>query len=113
MRGLLELADGHALAVLVHMAEVAQTDALGNVRARGHGELERLLHVVAILVPLEQEGREGGGRDGEGRGDQGDPDEAVRLAAARRTVQSPAQTEDTSLMLNSRLAYQMSSPFEK
>lgn len=67
------------------MTEVADADGLGNVGASGHSELHGLLDVVAILYHL------------------------CRNAAR---VQSPAQTEETSLMLNSRLAYQMSSPLE-
>ncbi len=82
----IELADSNALAVLVDVTEVADADGLGNVGAGGHSELHGLLDVVAILYHL------------------------CRNAAR---VQSPAQTEETSLMLNSRLAYQISSPLEK
>lgn len=82
----IELADSNALAVLVDVTKVANADGLGNVGTGGHSELHGLLDVVAVLVPLVQE---------------------------RSEVQSPAQTEETSLMLNSRFAYQMSSPLEK
>ena len=82
----IELADSNALAVLVDVTKVADADGLSNVGAGGHSELHGLLDVVAIPVHL------------------------CRNAAR---VQSPAQTEETSLMLNSRLAYQMSSPLEK
>ncbi len=82
----IELADSNALAVLVDVTEVADADGLGNVGAGGHSELHGLLDVVASLYHL------------------------CRNAAR---VQSPAQTEETSLMLNSRLAYQISSPLEK
>ena len=53
--GARELAHRDALAVLVHMAEVAQADALGNVRAGRHGQLERLLDVLAVVVPRNEE----------------------------------------------------------
>ena len=51
----------------------------------GVGRLFEVLHLDLPVLRLAQIA-ERDGRDGEGRGDQGDPDEAVRLAAARRTV---------------------------
>ena len=51
----------------------------------GVGRLFEVLHLGLPVLRLAQIA-ERDGRDGEGRGDQGDPDEAVRLAAARRTV---------------------------
>ena len=40
------------------MAKVAQASALAHVGTGGHSELQRLLNVIAIVVPLKQEGRE-------------------------------------------------------
>ena len=57
--GARELAHGDALAVLLDLGEVAQAGGLGHVGAGGHGQLEGVLHVVAVLEPLVQERGQG------------------------------------------------------
>jgi hypothetical protein len=55
-----KLANGDALAVLLNVTEVAKANALSNVSARCEGELEGILDVVAVVIPLVQEGSERG-----------------------------------------------------
>jgi hypothetical protein len=55
-----KLANGDALAVLLDVTEVTKANALGNVSARCEGELEGVLDVVAVVIPLMQEGSERG-----------------------------------------------------
>ena len=82
----IELADSNALAVLVNVTEVADATDSATLAPVAIASFMASSTLSRSLYHL------------------------CRNAAR---VQSPAQTEETSLMLNSRLAYQMSSPLEK